>query len=214
MTDERPHLTDTVEVTGHGQAAGAPDLVVLELRIEAEDESVAAALARVAEATRAVLERTAPHRTEGVPGPQTHGLHLHPRHDREGRAVVGYTAEQQLRLSLRGTELAGQVVTDVSEAAGDALRIDGLSLSVSDPADLQVRARVAAFDDARERAEQFAELAGRRLGAVRAMVDAPTGRSPMPRMAKAASFDAGAAMPIEGGEHAVSASVTVTWDLV
>ncbi|QDO89370.1 DUF541 domain-containing protein [Ornithinimicrobium ciconiae] len=213
MTKPTAQPTDSIEVTGHGQAVGSPDLVVLDLRLQAEEDSAAAALSAVAEATRAVLERTAEHRDEGVPGPRTQGLSLHTRHDREGRTVVGYSASQQLRLTLRGTELAGQVVTTVSEAAGDALGIDGLSMSVSDPADLQTRAREAAFADARERAEQFAALAGRGLGTVRSVVDAPSSHGPMPKMARAAAFSADAAMPIEGGEHAVSASVTVTWEL-
>lgn len=213
MTNPASQLRDTVEVTGHGQAAGAPDLVVLNLRIQAEDDSVAAALATVGRATRAVLERTAGQRGADVPGPRTQGLNLHTRHDREGRSVAGYTASQQLQLTVRGTDLAGEVVTAVSEAAGDALRIEGLSLSVSDPADLQVRAREAAFEDARERAAQYAALAGRSLGAVRAVVDVPGGPAPMPRMARATTFAADAPMPIEGGEHTVPASVTVTWEL-
>ncbi|MCK0111571.1 SIMPL domain-containing protein [Ornithinimicrobium sp. F0845] len=212
MANPGTHGTDTIEVTGHGQAVGTPDLVVLDLRLQAEADTVAASLAAVAEATRSVLERTAEHRTNDVPGPRTRGLNLHTRTDREGRQVLGYTASQQLRLTVAGTDLAGEVVTAVSGAAGDALRIDGLSLTVADPADLQVRARDAAFDDARERAEQYAELAGRSLGAVRTVVDAPSGHVPMPKLARAAAFS-DAAMPIEGGEHSVSASVTVTWDL-
>lgn len=213
MTSHAGRPLDTIEVTGHGQAVGPPDLVVLDLRLQAEGATVADVLGTVAEATRAVLERTAQHRSEDVPAPRTQGLSLHTRHDREGRAVVGYSAAQQLRLTLRGTELAGQVVTAVSEAAGDALGIDGLSLSVSDPDELQVRAREAAFADARERAEQYAALADRTLGAVRAVVDAPAGHGPVPKLARAAAFAADAAMPIEGGEHTVSASVTVTWEL-
>lgn len=207
-------MTDTLEVTGSGQATGSPDLVVLDLRLQAERGSVAEALAAVAEATRAVLDSTAQHRTDGVPGPRTQGLNLHTRHDREGHQVVGYTASQQLRLTLPGTDLAGEVVTAVSQAAGDALGIDGVSLTVADPAELQVRAREAAFEDARERAEQYAALAGRALGLVRGVRDVPGGGpSPMPRMARAAAFSADAAMPIEGGEHSVSATVTVIWEL-
>ena len=207
-------MADTIEVTGTGQASGVPDLVVLDLRIQAERESVADSLRAVSEGVRAVVERTARHRTDSVPAPRTQGLNLHTRHDRDGRAVIGYSASQQLRLSLSGTDLAGEVITTLSEAAGDTLGIDGLSLSVSDPGALQRSAREAAFADARERAEQFADLAGRELGAVRAVRDVPGhGGGPMPKLARAAAFDA-ASMPIEAGEQSVTATVTVTWDLV
>lgn len=207
-------MTDMIEVTGSGQASGTPDLVVLDLRIQAERDTVADSLRAVSEGVRAVVERTDTYRSASVPPPRTQGLTLHTRHDREGRGVIGYTASQQLRLSLPGTDLAGEVVTVLSEAAGDTLGIDGLSLSVSDPAELQRAAREAAFADARERAEQFAALAGRELGTVREVRDVP-GHSggPMPKLARAAAFDA-TSMPIEAGEHSVTATVTVTWGLV
>lgn len=210
MTDASDNI---IEVTGHGRAAGTPDLVVLDLRIQAEADTVAAALATVAERTRAVLERTEGQWVDGASGARTSGLSLHTRTDREGREVVGYNASQQLRLAVAGTERAGEVLTAVSEAAGDALRIDGLSLSVADQADLMVRARDAAFADARDRAEQYAVLAGRGLGAVRAVLDLPEQHAPAPKLARAAVFDSAGSMPIEGGEHAVNASVTVRWDL-
>ncbi|USQ78959.1 SIMPL domain-containing protein [Ornithinimicrobium faecis] len=207
-------MTDTIEVTGSGQSSGVPDLVVLELRIQAERDTVADSLRAVSEGVRAVVERTATYRSSPVPPPRTQGLSLHTRHDREGRGVIGYTASQQLRLSLPGTDLAGEVVTALSEAAGDTLGIDGLSLSVSDPAELQRAAREAAFADARERAEQFAALAGRELGTVRGVRDQPgDGGGPSPKLARAAAFDSGS-MPIEAGEHTVTATVHVIWELV
>lgn len=205
-------MTDTIEVTGTGQATGSPDLVVLDLRIQAERDTVAEALAAVAEAATAVLDGTARHRSGAVPPPRTQGLNLFTRHDREGRQVIGYTASQQLRLTLPGTDLAGEVVTALSEAAGDALGIDNLSLTVADSADLLVRAREAAFADALARAEQYAALAGRRLGVVRRVRDVPeAGGGPAPQLARMA-LD-GAAMPIQGGEHTVTATVTVRWEL-
>lgn len=207
-------MTDTIEVTGSGQASGTPDLVVLDLRIQAERDTVADSLRAVSEGVRAIVERTARYRADSVPPPRTQGLNLHTRHDREGRGVIGYTASQQLRLSLPGTDLAGEVITTLSDAAGDSLGIDGLSLSVSDPAELQRSAREAAFADARERAEQFADLAGRELGTVREVRDVPGhAGGPAPRLARAAAFDA-SSMPIEAGEQSVTATVTVSWDLV
>lgn len=205
-------MTDTIEVAGSGQATGIPDLVVLDLRIQAERETVADALRMVAEGVRAVVDRTATLRSEAVPPPRTQGLTLHTRHDREGRQVVGYAASQQLRLTLPGTDLAGEVITTLSQAAGDALGIDNLSLAMSDQSAVQHNAREAAFADARERAEQYAALAGRTLGAVRGVRDAPAAAGPGPKLARAA-FDA-SSMPIEAGEHTVTATVQVVWELV
>ncbi|TQL51690.1 hypothetical protein FB467_2844 [Ornithinicoccus hortensis] len=206
-------MTDTIEVTGSGQATGSPDLVVLDLRIQAERETVAEALAAVAESTTAVLEATAGHRSGAVPPPRTQGLNLFTRHDRDGQQVIGYAAAQQLRLTLAGTDLAGEVLTAVSTAAGDALGIDNLALTVADSTELLVSAREAAFADARGRAEQYAALAGRELGRVSGVRDVPdTGSGPAPRLARMVAD--GASMPIQGGEHTVSVTVTVRWELV
>lgn len=205
-----PLERDTIEVTGTGQAHGTPDRVLLDLRIHAERPSVAEALAALQRAMSAVLAVAAETGRSSVP-PRTQGMSVHPQHDPQGQQVVGYTASQQLRLTFSGTEVAGESIAALSAAAGDALGIDSVSLAVSDPSTMLDRAREAAFNDAQHRAGQFARLAGRSLGTVRAVRDAPLPDLPEPRMFRMAADSGG--MPVAGGEHTVTASVTVRWDL-
>lgn len=204
---------NTVEVTGIGQASGSPDRVVLDLSIRVERPTVAAALGALQRAMSAVLA-VAGESDRSAAAPRTQGMSVYPQHDSQGQRVIGYGAAQQLRLTFAGTDVAGESITALSAAAGDALGIDSVSLTVSDPAPLLDRARESAFNDAQHRATQFARLAGRSLGAVLAVRDAPAQAGPEPRMFRMAQADAAAGgMPVAPGEHTVTASVTVRWEL-
>lgn len=206
-----PLQENTIEVTGTGQASGSPDRVVLDLSIRAEQPTVAAALGALTRAMSAVLA-AAGESDHSAGARRTQGMSVYPQHDSQGQQVIGFTASQQLRLTFAGADVAGESITALSAAAGDALGIDSVSLTVSDPGPLLDRAREGAFNDAQHRASQFAGLAGRSLGAVLAVRDRPVHAGPEPRMFATAAADSGG-MPIAAGEHTVTASVTVRWAL-
>lgn len=201
-----------VETTGTGAAASAPDIVVLDLGVRAPGSSVAEALAS---ADSAMARITAQAKEHGVAPAdlQTTGAYVHPEHDREGRRVVGFLAGQSLRLRVRDRAVVGRLVAAASDAAGDTLTIDGIQLQIAEIEPLRVRAREAAFADARAKAEQFAHLAGRELGEVLLVIDSPAatpGPGGHPMMARAMAVGS-AEMGVEMGEHSVSATVAVRW---
>ncbi|CAN5852786.1 hypothetical protein BH24ACT8_BH24ACT8_22220 [soil metagenome] len=204
---------DTIEVTGTGEGSGTPDLVVVDLRIHAEQESVAAALHTISRVLRAVLDAARGSDPDLHP-PQTIGLSVHPRHDHEGRSVVGFAAAQQIRFTVPSGERAGELISLVSEAAGDALAVDQLSLAITDPAPPLWQARDAAYAAALDKAQQLAALAGRVLGEVRAITESPAPLGgPFPR-AEARAAPGARMVPVEPGEQTLTATVTVRWDLV
>lgn len=114
-----------------------------------------------------------------------------------------------LRAVLRDVAASGGQVHAALADGGPVARIDSLTFGISEPAQAQAQARAAAFADARRRAEQYADLAGRALGAVVAVHEG--GSDVVPGLPKARAF-AAASMPVEGGEQTVGASVTVHWD--
>jgi uncharacterized protein YggE len=137
---------------------------------------------------------------------------VNPRWDREGQRVVGYTAHHALRLVVRDRERVGDVIGAMAGAAGDAFGLDAVTLEVADPAPLLVRAREAAFEDARSRADQYASLAGRALGPVLRVTEGGGLEPPVPRFARAA-MDVAGGLPVEAGESSVTATVTVRFGL-
>jgi uncharacterized protein len=205
-------MTDHVEVTGSGAASAVPDVVVLDARVQCEAPDVAGALSAASERVAAARQSAADH---GVAerDRRTTGMGVSTRWDRDGRVVVGYTSHQSLRLLVRDRERVGDLVRALAGAAGDAFGLDGVTLEVADPAPLLVRARAAAFEDARARAEQFAGLAGRPLGPVLRVTEGPDRGVPAPRFAAKAAMEATGGMPVEAGESTVTASVTVRFGL-
>ena len=114
---------------------------------------------------------------------------------------------------MRDRDRVGDLIKALAGAAGDAFGLDDVTLDVADPAPLLERARTAAFEDARAKAEQYAALAGRPLGPVLRVTEEPDRGMPVPRFAAKAAMDVGGAMPVEAGESAVSATVTVRFGL-
>lgn len=204
-------MSEHVEVIGTGSASGTPDVVVIDARIQCEEGGVAAALGSAATRTGAALSAAADHGVADVDR-RTTGMGIGTRWDPQGGGIVGYTAHQTLRLTVRDRDRAGAVLHALAGAAGDALGIDAVTLDMLDPAPLLREARSAAFADARTRAEQYAALAGRDLGPVLRVSEAPLSHEPAPRML-AAKMESGASMPVEPGESVVTTSVLVRFGL-
>ena len=198
-----------LEVTGTGSASAAPDVVRIQAGVSCDADDVSRALGDVANRSAAL---SAAARDHGVAATdlRTTGTGVHPRHNREGTAVVGYTAYQSLSVTVRDPALVGSLVEAFAGAAGNALTIDHIGLELSDAAPLLALAREAAFADARRKAEQYADLAGRELGKVAQLSDVVGGGN-QPRHELMAA-DKAAGFGVELGENSVTATVAVRWE--
>jgi uncharacterized protein YggE len=97
----------------------------------------------------------------------------------------------------------------IVSTGGDATRISSVSYSIADDSQLVKDARARAFNDAKARADQYAQLSGLRLGRVLSISEA-SGNTPGGPPAPARSM---AAVPLEPGQQTVSFSVTAVWEL-
>ncbi len=200
-------MTRTVTVTGQGSARVVPDIAVVRLAAAHRGADVRGALAGVDEAV-AVAGVVARRFTDAARVAST-DLSVWPAYDQQG-ATSGYEARHGLRVVVDDLAAAGALLSALAAEVGDALRVEGVSLEVGDPAPAERDAREAAYADARARAEHLAALAGTTLAEVVSvsegggvgMLEAPMARS---ALAKDVAF--------EPGERAVAASVTVTWEL-
>jgi uncharacterized protein YggE len=194
----------TVTVTGHGTATVVPDSAVVRVATACRAAGVAEALSGVSTSSDRVVEVA--RGRDLVPG--STGLSVWPWHDHEGRAG-GFEARHSLAVRCESVEEAGELLSELAEAVGDALVVDGVSLDVGDTSAARATAAEAAWDDARAHAVHLAALAGASLGEVVAIAEGgsqgPGG--PPPVALKAAEATA----RLEPGETAVHGSVTVTW---
>jgi uncharacterized protein YggE len=203
-------MSDRIDVSGSGTAQARPDRLVARLGAEGTGLDVAAALAAGEAAARAMAEAA---RTAGVldGDVRTEDMSVGAHHDQQGEPS-GYRAWLGLTVTLRDVDAAGAVLGDVLAAGGDAARLLGVSLAVSDPSAALEEARAAAVADARAQAEHLATLTGRDLGAVRRISTVAEPGMPRP-IAMAATGLRAAAMPVEAGEAAVTVSLRVRFDL-
>lgn len=202
-------MTDSIiEVTGSGAVEVPCDRVRVNVGSQAAAESVADAFTEAEKALRRMVETLREHGAEQL---QSSQVEVHS--DYERRSPRRFVAAMRVRVSLPGISSAGAVLAAAIEAGGDASRVYGLTLTSSSTREALAAARQAAWVDAQARAEQYAQLAGRRLGAVMGISER-NGRDDVDYEATpAVALSASAAPSLEAGSQAVRATVTVRWVL-
>jgi uncharacterized protein len=202
---------DTIIIVGAGKAAGVPDVLRTSYRISARGADVGLALDAASEAMRRVLDVV---RAHGVADRDiaTGQIHVDERHGDKGQRL-GFQGYQTLLVTTRDISRSGELMRNVAEAAPEELSIEYVSMAIDEPEPLLVAAREAAFADAKDKAEQFARLAGRRPGTVLRIAD-DRGYVVYPRATrKGLTMAAMSAVPIEAGEDELEARIRVTWQL-
>jgi uncharacterized protein len=197
-----------VAVVGAGTAAAPPDVVRIDLATEAGADTVSDAMGQ---ATTGLARMRSVLTDAGIPASdlRTTDTTVHIDYGPRGDGPQRFVARLGLSARVRDVSVAGSIVQSALEEAGDTGRLSGLSFAHSDPSALLIAAREAAFADALAKAQQFAALAGRELGAVISVDDTAGGAVPLPRRMAAQALEAG--FEVEGGRQEVSAQVVVRW---
>ena len=220
LTPALANPAPTIDVTGQGEAAVAPDMAILSLSVMREAETAREALDQANEAMGEVIEAM---RGEGVEGRdlQTSGLSIEPRYvyperaGEEGPRIVGYQVSNTLTVRVRDIERVGEVL-DLSVTLG-VNQGGSIVLTNDDPAAALEDARTAAVANAKSKAETLAEAAGVRLGRVMSISEQTRGAEPRPMAApqmamRVAAEDA--SVPIEAGENTYHVHVNVSFEIL
>jgi uncharacterized protein YggE len=189
----------TITVTGTGSAAAVPDTALIRLSAVHRARTFAEALAGAESAREEVVKAS-----QGLLV-STVNLSVWPTS--EQGAQPGFEARHTLTIATGDLTVANQLLTRLAYEVGTRLQVEGVDMTVLDPSPFVLRAREAAFADARAKAEHLAALADAALGQVEAVVEG--GWSPAPTFAATAKGDVG----LQPGETALNASLTVTWSL-
>lgn len=203
----------TVTVTGEAVLRAEPDEAVLWITLSALESAPGAALADVArrsEALAAVLnELRVPEADRS-----TSGITVYEEfdHTKEGRRSVGHRAAAALSARLTDPVLIGRLISRVTEEL--QARIDGPSWQIAESNPVRLRAAREAAAQAQRKARAYAEGVGAVLGPLLKLAE-PEDRLTRRVGGRLRPMAAGgdASMPIEPGEHEVSAAVTATFAL-
>jgi uncharacterized protein len=106
---------------------------------------------------------------------------------------------------------AGALISQAANAGGDATRIGGQSFDIEDDSALLAQVRREAFDEAKAKAELYAQASGRGLGQVVSVNESVAA----PDFGRSASADSASAVarqvPILSGEQRLSVTASVEW---
>lgn len=199
-----PAPNATVTVVGTGTVLGTPDQATMSFGVQVMSSSASGAYSGEASQAQKLIDalRAAGVRESDI---QTEWVSLYP--DQQNGT---FSASSSVSAIIHGLAHAGSVIDAAVRATGDSIRLQGISLSIGDTSSLMAGARKAAVQNARARAQQYADAAGMRLGGVVSISESDG--SPQP-IRYGALPTAGQAQPIEAGQQTLEVSVTVVYAL-
>jgi uncharacterized protein YggE len=199
-----------VTVVGAGQVQGTPDLLTTNVSMEFVAPDVTGAMNQSSDRQQAVINALVDAGIERK-DINTTQVSLQPQFGPDSVDIVGYRASNSLDVKIRDLGAASQALALIVSTGGDATRINSVNYSIEDDSQLIRDARARAFEDARSRAEQYANLSGLDLGDVISISEVAGETPPVPMQAPRA--DAAMSVPLEPGQQSVGFTVTVVWEL-
>ena len=200
-----------VTVIGAGQVQGTPDMLTANVSIESTAPDVTTAMNQTSERTQAVIDALVNTAKVSRDDISTTTVNLQEQYNPNSTAIIGYRASNSLAVKIRKLDSASQTLALIVTTGGNATRLNSVNYSIDDDSQLVKDARARAFEDAKARAEQYAQLSGLDLGKVISISE--TGGTPPPTPLDMPREAAAAPVPLEPGKQTVSFAVTVVWEL-
>ncbi len=215
-------------VTGYGSMDLPADVAKVYLGVEAREETVAEAREAAADAMERVLDAI---RALGIDDDDivTTSFNIHPQtvwvevSDSAGRhsepRITGYIVSNQVEVTVRDLDDLSPVIDTAAAEAGDLVRINNINFTVDDPSEYGAATRERAAQDAKAKAELYAQAMGVTLGDLVFLTEvgssAPMKES-FPAAERGAMAEDGAftQTPIQSGELTVSTTIQAVFAIV
>ncbi len=199
-----------VTVVGEGKVDGTPDTLRISLSIAATAPDAVGASNQTSSRANAVTDALV---GQGIDRKdiRTTTVTLQPQYGgSDNTTIVGYQSSISIDAMVRKIETGPQALGVITTTGGDTTRINSVAYSIEDDSQLVKDARSRAFADAKNRADQYAELSGLNLGKVLSISETGTGAPPPPSPVR---YDIAESVPLSPGQQTVGFSVTVVWEL-
>lgn len=205
----------TLSVSASGEISRSPDIATIMAGVQTDADTASAAMSQNAASMEGVYNAL---EAAGVAARdmQTSNLSLQPRYDYSNQdgtppRVTGYTASNQLSVTVRNLDNLGTTMDAIVQQGGNT--ISGLQFSLDDPTEARNEARRQAIQTAVKRANLYAQETGYRVARIVTINEQSSdGYQPQPMMAMRAG-SADASTRVSRGEVNYSVTVDVTFEL-
>jgi uncharacterized protein YggE len=154
-------------VNGQGKVTITPDIALLVVGVEAQEDTVMEAQSKASAAMNDLMRAL---KNNGIAEEdiQTRYFRISQRtrwdNINDEEIVTGYQVNNTATVKIRDIDRAGNIVDAAVQAGGDYIRIDSFSFTVEDPTKYYDEAREKATADAKEKAEKLAKQNDVKLG--------------------------------------------------
>jgi hypothetical protein len=200
----------TVMVTGSASIRSAPDEAVVTLGVQTQAPTAQGALQQNASRMNNVMKAIL---GDGVKPTDiaTAWVNLYSNYDSGGTAIVSYSAQNQVNVTVRDLSNVGSIIDDAVGAGANLS--NGIQFQLSDQNQGMERALAEAVANARAKAEALASAGDASLGSVVTITEGTTPHyPPIPFAADAGRAEA--STPISPPTLETQVTVTVVWSLV
>lgn len=201
-------------VSARGEASRAPDIATASAGVVTQGADAGAAMRENAAQMTRVMAAI---RAAGVAERdiQTSGINIHPtyRHaDNEEPRITGYSANNTVNLKVRDIAKLGEVLDALVNSGAN--NVSGPGFGIDQPDVVYDEARRKALDQARARADMYAEALDLRVRRIVSISEGGGFQQPRPMMAmRAQAMDAAGSSPVAPGENTLEANLEVVFEL-
>jgi uncharacterized protein len=199
----------TITVTGSAMIRSTPDEAVVTLGVQTQAPTAQGALQQNASRMNEVMKAIV---NDGVKSADiaTAWVNLYPNYDSGGTAIVSYSAQNQVNVTVHDLSTVGSIIDDAVEAGANLS--NGIQFQLSDQNQGIERALAEAVATARAKAEALASASDASLGSVVTITEGSTpDYPPIPFAADAGRAEA--STPISPPTLETRVTVTVVWSI-
>lgn len=211
-----------IVVTGIGSKTLQPDVATVSVGVESREKTVSAAREAAAKAMTQVRDAV---RALGVADkdfvttyfniqPETVWVEVKDNVGTHGKPeIIGYIVTNQAEVNVRKIDDVGKIIDAVAEKGGDLIRINGVSFTVGDPSAYAVSLRQLAAQDARAKAQVYADAMGVKLGQLVFLTEQSSSAPVLQKQQemRAMAADSFTPTPITPGESELTTTITAVF---
>ncbi len=204
-------LSKTISVTGQGTVYAEPDVAMLNVSIDIQDTDLGKAT-NEANSVIVKVKKVLKSLNVAEEDIRTSSFNVWPqqRYDLEGNPTVeGYQVNHVLGVTVRDIESVGKVLTESINAGANG--VNNIRYTFSDDSELEKQAREKAMLNAREKAEQLAELAEASIVGVMSISEQTGFDSPVASPRFEVMSAVAESVPVSTGQLAVEVTLAVSF---